>query len=87
MTILGQMLEDRGKAIGKEIGKEIGQKQMLINQICKKLKKGKTPEVIAEELEEGVLLICEICEIARAFAPDYDMEKVYEAWQGTAPKA
>lgn len=82
MTILGQMLEERGKAIGTEIGKEIGQNQKLIELICRKLKRGKNPETIAGELEEDVSLVREICRIAGKFAPDYNAERVYEAWQG-----
>ena len=48
MTRLGQMLVDRGMRTGLQQGLE----QKLETQICKKLAKGKTIEVIAEELEE-----------------------------------
>ena len=37
-------------------------------------------EVIAEELEEEVSIIREICNVAGEFAPEYDLEKIAEAW-------
>lgn len=48
-------------------------------QICKKLKKGKSPEQIADELEEELSNIQYIIDVAKSFAPDYDFEKVFEA--------
>ena len=71
-----------GVAIGIERGREegrlVGEEQLLFRQICTKLKKGKTPEVIAEELEEDVSRVEQICEKAKSFAPEYDWKKVYE---------
>lgn len=81
MTILGQMLEERGKEIGREIGEGIGKESAKIELICKKLKKNKSPEVIAEELEEEPAVIRRICQVAKQFAPEYDDKKVFEAWQ------
>ena len=43
---------------------------------CRKLKKNKTPEVIADELEEDYDKIKSICDIADAFAPDYDVDAI-----------
>ena len=41
--------------------------------------------MIAEELEEGLELIQSICRTAAGFAPEYDWDKVYRAWNaGTA---
>ena len=59
-------------------GKLVGEEQLLFRLICTKLKKGKTPEVIAEELEEDVSRVEQICEKAKSFAPEYDWKKVYE---------
>ena len=71
-----------GVAIGIERGREegrlVGEEQLLFRLICTKLKKGKTPEVIAEELEEDVSRVEQICEKAKSFAPEYDWKKVYE---------
>ena len=61
---------DRGIAEGSE--------KRLITSICKKMKKGKNPEVIAEELEEeDFSLVCKIYGIAKGFAPDYAVEAIY----------
>ena len=63
---------------GREEGRLVGEEQLLFRLICTKLKKGKTPEVIAEELEEDVSRVEQICEKAKSFAPEYDWKKVYE---------
>ena len=50
--------------------------------VCRKLRKGKEPERIAEELEEEVELIQRICQTAKEFGPGYDEEKVFKAYMG-----
>ena len=59
-------------------GNLVGEEQRLFRQVCTKLKKGKTQEVIAEELEENLSTIRSICEAAEEFAPEYDWKKVME---------
>ncbi len=75
-----------GVAIGIERGREegrlVGEEQLLFRQICTKLKKGKTSEMIAQELEEDLSPIRSICEAAEEFAPEYDWKAVYEKWKG-----
>ncbi|MCM1125840.1 MAG: hypothetical protein NC429_05155 [Lachnospiraceae bacterium] len=58
-------------------GIEQGEEQKLIELICRKVEKGKTLPVIAEELEEETLDISPIYEAVLASAPDYDCEKIY----------
>ena len=53
----------------------------LISLVCRKLQKSKTPEVIADELEEDITKIKRICEVAKAYAPQYDVEKIYQTLQ------
>lgn len=65
---------------GEEIGKEIGKETNRIEMICKKLRKGKSAEVIAEELEEEIAVIEKICIVAAPFAPEYDSDKIVEEW-------
>ena len=72
-------LED-GKIIGQEIGKEIGKESFRIELVCKKLRKGKSWEEIADELEADAALIRSICELASSFAPEYDSKMVIDAW-------
>lgn len=50
---------------GFEDGTEKGKMQMLIQIVCRKLQRGKSPELIAEELEQDVELICRICTAAQ----------------------
>ena len=50
----------------------------LISQICRKLQKGKNIDTIAEELEENREIIAKICETAKAFAPEYNVQKIYD---------
>ena len=58
-------------------GKKEGKRLLLIELICKKLLRNKNPEDIAEELEEELSVVEEICRAAEDFAPDYDTEKIY----------
>ena len=59
-----------------------GVKQKLIEQVCKKLRKGKSADIIAEELEEPIDLIQNICEAAEKYAPDYNCDDVYTVLYG-----
>ena len=70
--------EKIGKEIGKELGKEIGKEQNLIELVCRKLAKNKSPEEIAEVLEEQPERINAICVAAAKYAPEYDIEKIYK---------
>ena len=82
---LGQQSYEGGVAAGIEQGREegklVGEEQRLFRQVCTKLKKGKTQEVIAQELEENLSTIRSICEAAEEFAPEYDWKEVYEKWK------
>lgn len=66
------------KADEYDLGNQDGQLKKLVDQVCRKLRKGKTAEVIAEELEEDLENILPICESASEYAPDYDNDIVYE---------
>ena len=63
-----------------ERGREIGEDSLRIEQVCKKLRRSKSAEMIVAELEEDETIIRRICEIAAGFAPEYDSEKVMEVW-------
>ena len=80
MNIL-QIGEAHGMKIGEEIGKEIGRDTLLVEQVCRKLRKGKKPERIADELEEEIAVISAICKSAENAAPEYDCEVVYRNWK------
>ena len=83
MSIYSSGLErgrEMGKEMGKEIGKEVGQVSHRMEQVCKKLKKGKTLDEVVEELEEDIDTIRPIYEFASAFGPEYNWEKITEAW-------
>ncbi len=59
--------------------KEEGEENRLIRQVCRKLRKGKGVEQIADELEEDESRIKVICDAAEEFAPDYEENKVIAA--------
>ena len=65
-----------------EYAKDEGGERKVIQMVCKKLKKGKTPEIIAEELEENPEEIQRICEVAEGFAPEYDGDEIHYALYG-----
>ncbi len=66
-----------------EKGKKQGEQLGLITLICKKLAKGKDIGTIAVELESEYDEIASICEIAQDFAPEYDIDAIFEAYSKT----
>ncbi len=58
---------------------EEGKQKHLIGQIIKKMSKGKDMETIADEVEEEIALVQVICNVANGFAPDYDVDAIYNA--------
>ena len=55
-----------------------GEMKLMVSLICKKLSKGKSFNQIADELEEDVSKIKEIYDVAKDFAPEYDVKKILE---------
>ena len=79
MSIFEFDQELHDKTIQKESweeGKAEGECFKLVAQVCRKLRKGKNTDAIAEELEEDISEIRLICEEAEHFAPEYDAEQV-----------
>ncbi|MBR1701071.1 MAG: hypothetical protein IJ716_03865 [Lachnospiraceae bacterium] len=79
MSIFEFDQELHDKTIQKESweeGKAEGECFKLVAQVCRKLRKGKNTDAIAEELEEDISEISLICEEAEHFAPEYDVEQV-----------
>ena len=58
------------KQEAREDGISTGESKKLIEQICKKLRKGLMSEEIAELLEEDLSTVQEICEAAASYAPN-----------------
>lgn len=68
-----------GRAEGIAEGLAEGREKLVIEQICRKLRKGKDTAQIADELEEDRGKIEEIVKAAEPFAPEYDVEKIWDA--------
>ncbi len=64
------------KAYAREEGLKQGELSLLVQQVCRKLAKGLSPEQIAEHLETDISQILKIYEIASAYAPAYDPEAI-----------
>lgn len=75
-----RMMEDEERLLkqGRKEGREEGRDLKLISQIVRKLKKGKSVQKIADDLEEELSVVEMVCNIARDFEPDYVCEKIYE---------
>ena len=73
---------EKGEAIGLKKGLDQGRMLQLIEQTCKKLKKGKSAADISDELEQSLSVIETICEAAKPFAPEYDVHQIYVALNG-----
>ncbi len=69
------------KEEGRLCGKAEGENLKLIKLICKKIKKGKSPEEIAEDLEEEIDTVRLIYELAMESAPEFDSDKIFEKLQ------
>ena len=59
-----------------------GEIKSLVEMITRKLAKGKTLEAIADELEKDVEKIRPIVMLASKYAPDYDIDAIYNALKG-----
>lgn len=55
-----------------------GELRKLVQLICKKLSKGKAPVQIAEDLEEDLKTVTQICDAAGHFAPDHDCVRIID---------
>lgn len=69
---------NRSRKEGRKEGEAAGDLRRRITLVCKKMRKNKTLEEIAEDLEEGTETIEPIYEAAKEFAPGYDPESVFE---------
>ena len=63
---------------GEEAGIRQGEKFTLLKQIQRKLQKGKTEEQIAEELEEPLESIIQICATIEKQGLDADVRVIYD---------
>lgn len=77
-SLLLDAVENEGVQKGIEQGMPLGELKKLITMVCKKLRKNKSIDTIAFELEEEYTTIEKICNAAGAFAPDYNEDKVYD---------
>ena len=69
---------EEGFEDGEEEGKEEGKVLLLIQLVCRKLRKGKAAAVIAEELEEELETIEQICAVAEQCGLNEEPEKMYD---------
>lgn len=71
--------EERGLAAGRSQGKSLN----MVELVQRKLRKGKTAETIAEELEEPMENVERICEAVEKCGMDADPQEIYEEMQKT----
>ena len=50
----------------------------LVSLVCRKLAKGMEAAAIADMLEEEEDVIQDICNVAKRYAPEYDIESITE---------
>ena len=79
--MVGEMAEKYAQEYAQKVAEEVsekafaeGKQSMMINQIIKKVKKSKTLETIASELEDEVADIKPIYDVVIAAAPDYNID-------------
>ena len=64
--------------VAREEGHAEGETSRLVNQICKKLKKGMSVAQIADAVEEDEARVQTITDVAQKYAPNYDVEKIVQ---------
>ena len=62
----------------REEGREEGRMNTLVSLVCRKLAKGMEAMAIADMLEEEEDVIQDICDVAKRYAPEYDIESITE---------
>ena len=62
-------------------GRNAGKIESVIQKTIKKYKKGCTVEETADMLEESVGMIEQIYNLLNEYAPDYNVEEIYQALQ------
>lgn len=67
---------EEGFEDGELAGIERGELKKMVQLVCRKLAKGKTSEVIAEELEDDAGIVERICSVIRDAGGVEDVEKV-----------
>ena len=73
---------EEGFEDGEQQGLADGQVLKLVDLVCRKLQKGKTAVIIAEELDEPVLIIEKIVSAANKCGTDADVLTIYKTFQG-----
>ena len=89
MCLLLDAVENEGIQKGMERGiaqgESLGEMKKLVALVCRKLRKNKSIEMIAFELEEEYSVIESICNCAEKYSPEYDEVDVYreymKAWK------
>ena len=61
-----------------EEGRQEGSQTKVIDQVCRKLRKGKDVNEIADALEEELPVVERICKAARELGTEYDVQKIYQ---------
>ena len=67
---------DAGYGEGHGKGYEEGEVCVHIDQISKKKAKGKTHQIIADEIETDISFVDEICSIAESISPEFDVKTI-----------
>lgn len=67
-----------GLQAGYETGAKRGELLKLIQLVCRKFAKGKTPDIIADELEENIEIIVKICTAVKECDGTIDVDMIYE---------
>ncbi len=77
-----QKVRRESRIEGREEGREEGSDIHLIKQIYKKLERGKSPEVIADEVEDSIDTVNQVIEAIESVNNEiFDAQKILEVWK------
>ncbi len=78
LTLWEMDIKREAEKEGRAAGLAEGEVRILVSLVCRKMAKGKSPKVIAEELEMDLPRIARIYDAAIPYAPDFDTEKILQ---------
>ncbi|MCR4991113.1 MAG: hypothetical protein K6A38_09645, partial [Lachnospiraceae bacterium] len=73
-----EIMIDMTWEVQEKLIREEGGYIKLIDQVCRKIQRGKTAAEIAEDLDEDPAEINKIYSVALKHAPDFDVQKIYD---------
>ena len=81
MCTYSAAIKEKALEEGRLEGRIEGRIEQLLEQVVKKLSRGKTLDVIVDEIESTPEEIEPLVNFVMRFAPEYNLEQILDAWK------